>query len=134
MAFKGACLCREITYEVDRLDMPVEHCHCATCRKAHASAYTTTAGVLRSHFRITRGEDLLRSYQSSPGKLRKFCSTCGTHIFAERSLEQHVILRVATLDEDPGKRPEFHIWISHDTEWLDPDCPSYPEWQPGRGD
>jgi ADP-ribosyl-[dinitrogen reductase] hydrolase len=40
---------------------------------------------------------------------------------------------VATLDEDPGKRPEFHIWSSHDAEWLDPRCPSYPEWQPGRG-
>lgn len=131
MAFKGSCLCRQVTYEIDQLDMPVEHCHCLTCQKAHASPYTTTAGVLRSHFRITRGEGLLRSYESSPGKLRRFCGTCGTHIFADRPAQPHVILRVATLDEDPGTRPEFHIWTSHDVSWLDADCPAYAEWQPG---
>ena len=132
MAYTGGCLCGKVTYEADRLDTSIMHCHCTTCRKAHASAYTTTAGVLRNHFRITSGESLLRAYESSPGKLRKFCSSCGTHIFAERASQTHVILRVATLDDDPGHRPEFHIWTSHDVAWLDPDCPSYAGWQPGR--
>lgn len=132
MALKGSCLCGKVTYEVDQLDMPIGHCHCTTCRKAHASPYTTTAGVLRSHFRITGGETMLRAHESSPGKLRTFCSGCGTHVFAERPVQPHIILRVATLDEDPGQRPEFHIWVSHRAAWLDPDCPSFPEWQPGR--
>lgn len=130
MAVNGACLCGQVSYEIDQLDMPVEHCHCKTCRKAHASAYTTTAGVLRGHFRINRGAELLRAFESSPGKLRKFCSNCGTHLFAERPDQPHIILRVATLDENPGKNPEFHIWTSHDVQWLAPECPSYLEWQP----
>ena len=132
MAFKGGCLCRQVTYEIDQLDMPIEHCHCVTCRKAHASAYTTTAGVLREHFRITSGEERLRAYESSPGKLRKFCGICGTHLFAEWPARPHIILRVATLDEDPGGRPLHHIWTSHDVPWLDSGGPPYPEWHPSR--
>lgn len=48
---KGSCLCGAVAYEIDQLDMPIGHCHCHTCRKAHAAAYTSTAGVLREHFR-----------------------------------------------------------------------------------
>ncbi|MBS7700053.1 MAG: GFA family protein [Chelatococcus sp.] len=132
MALSGSCLCGDVTYEIDQIDMPIGHCHCITCRKAHASPFTTTAGVLREHLRIRSGGESLRAYESSPGKLRRFCNKCGTHLFAERPVQQHVILRVATLDQDPGVRPEHHIWTSHDVPWLDPDCPSFPEWQPGR--
>lgn len=42
---KGSCLCGAIEYEVDQLDMPISHCHCRTCRKAHAAAFAPTAGV-----------------------------------------------------------------------------------------
>lgn len=89
---------------------------------------------MREHFRWTAGEDLLRAYESSRGKLRRFCSICGTHLVAERIVEPHVILRVATLDDDPGRRPAVHIWASHDVRWLidEGDVPTYPEWPPGR--
>ena len=89
---------------------------------------------MRAHFRWTAGEDKLRAYESSPGKLRRFCSECGTHLIAERPAQPHVILRVPTLDDDPGLKPVFHIWTSHDVPWLVDDgyIPRYPEWQPGR--
>ena len=135
MSFKGTCLCRAVQYAVDRLDT-LEHCHCRTCRKAHASAYATTAGVLREHFRWIAGEETLRVYESSPGKLRRFCSRCGTHVVDERPAQPpHVFLCVATLDDDPNLRPALHIWTSHDVPWLsdDHELPRYPEWKPGKG-
>ncbi len=134
LGLTGSCLCGVVRYEVDRLDRPIAHCHCRTCRKAHASAFATTAGVLREHFRWLAGGDWLRAFKSSPGKQRWFCSTCGTHLLAERPAQPHVVLRVATLDDDPGARPAMHIWTSHDPPWLrDGDgMPCYPEWQPGR--
>lgn len=90
-------MCGTVRYEVDRLDMPVAHCHCATCRKAHAAACASTAGVMREHFRWTAGEERLSAYEPSPGKLRCFCSACGTHLLAGRLAQLHIILRVATL-------------------------------------
>lgn len=132
--FRGGCLCGAVRYEVDRLDMPVAHCHCRTCRKAHASAFATTAGLLRVHFRWVAGEDLVRGHESSPGKVRRFCSGCGTHLVADRPAQPHVILRVPTLDDDPGLRPTMHIWTSHAVDWLcdPPGIPHYPEWPLGR--
>ena len=76
MSFKGTCLCRAVQYAVDRLDT-LKHRHCRTFRKAHANAYAATAGVPREHFRWIAGEEILRLYESSPGKLPRFCSRCG---------------------------------------------------------
>lgn len=130
---RGSCLCGGIEYEVDRLDMPINHCHCHTCRKAHAAAFASTAGVMREHFRWTRGQEKLSSFESSPGKVRYFCAVCGSHLVAERHVQPHVIIRVASLDEDPGVKPVTHIWTSHDAQWLAyEDVPSFPEWQSDR--
>jgi len=131
---KGSCLCGAVAYEIDRLDGPIGHCHCHTCRKAHAAPFTSTAWVSREHFRWVKGQEWLSSFESSPGKLRRFCSLCGSHLIAERPAQPHVILRVATLDDDPGATPVAHIWTSHDVPWLGyaDDIPAYPKWPPGR--
>ena len=131
---RGSCLCGGITYEVSQLDTPISHCSCQTCRKAHAAAFNTAAGVKHSNFRWVRGQELLKSFESSKGKLRFFCSNCGTHLIAQRTEQEHVVLRVATLDESPQQMPEFHIFKSHEVSWLDyaAEIPAYSEWQPGR--
>jgi ADP-ribosyl-[dinitrogen reductase] hydrolase len=130
MAMKGSCLCKAVVYEVDSLDMPISHCHCSTCQKAHAAAFVATAGVMRENFRWVKGEEARSSFESSKGKHRYFCSQCGSHLMAEREGAPHVILRVATLDGDPDVKPQSHIWLSHDKPWLEyKDVPAYDEWQ-----
>ena len=130
---KGSCLCGAVQYEIDQLG-PIGNCHCHTCRKAHAAAFASTARVNRDHFRWLAGKEKLSSFESSPGKLRHFCSACGSHVMAERPDQAHVILRVATLDDDPGITPSVHIWRSHDAPWLQDSeaTNSYPEWPPDR--
>jgi|SRR5687767_15105906 hypothetical protein len=130
---RGSCLCGSIEYEAAVVG-PIAHCHCRTCRKAHAAAFASTARVDRGHFRWLKGEEQLSSFESSPGKQRYFCSRCGSHLVAERAGQAHLILRVATLNEDPGTRPSMHIWRSHDVSWLldQGDTSSHDEWPPGR--
>jgi hypothetical protein len=115
---QGSCLCKSVTYEVDALSGPIGHCHCQTCRKAHSAAFASTARADRASFRWLSGADILGSFESSPGKLRHFCTRCGTHMMAEWVTKPFVIVRVASLDDDPGVRPERHIWVSHDVPWL----------------
>lgn len=131
---KGSCLCKRIEYEIDQLDSEIEHCSCHTCRKAHAAAFNSAASVRRAHFKWLKGEELLSSYESSPGKLRHFCSSCGSHLIAEKPVQDYIVLRVATLDEDPGIKPAFQIWKSHEAPWLDygAHIPAHPEWEPGH--
>lgn len=131
---RGSCLCKSIEYEATQLDSPIEHCSCRTCRKAHAAAFNTAAGVKHAHFRWLKGEKLLKGYESSPGKTRFFCSNCGTQLVAQLEGRDFLILRVATLDDDPGVTAQFQIWASQEVPWLryGPSVTAYREWEPGH--
>ena len=117
-AVQGSCLCGAVRYQVRAWAGPIAHCHCHTCRKAHAAAFASTARVARDDFVWLSGQDVLRAYESSPGKLRHFCGQCGSQLMAEWVDQAQVIVRVATLDGDPGLRPVMHIWTTHDVPWL----------------
>jgi ADP-ribosyl-[dinitrogen reductase] hydrolase len=133
-AMKGSCLCGAVQYEIDQLDMPILHCHCQSCRKAHSATFAPTAGVFHEHFRWIAGKEKLTPYESSPGKTRYFCSVCGSQIIAQRDGRPNVLLRIATLDEDPEQPISMHIWCSHEVPWLQDkaDTKSFPEFEPGR--
>jgi hypothetical protein len=125
----GSCLCGAVAYEVDAGPGPIVHCHCETCRKTHGSAFSSISNVPREAFRWTRGEDLLSVFESSPGKLRRFCSRCGSHIVSDRSGQPTVILRLGCLDTPIADTPKFHIWRSDGASWYDPKLllPEFPE-------
>lgn len=132
----GSCLCGQVGYAVLQLDSPIGHCSCRTCRKAHAAAFNSYASVRLEHFQWLRGKELLKSFESSPGKRRVFCGNCGTQLVAMDARDsESVVLRVATLDEDPGQTPQEHIWASHEVPWLayGPMVHAYPERAPEHG-
>ncbi|MGQ3099881.1 MAG: GFA family protein [Sphingopyxis solisilvae] len=118
MLIRGSCLCRSVQYEIDGLASPIGFCHCHTCQKAHAAAAAPTARVRRESFRWLAGEEFVKGFESSPGKVRHFCGQCGSHLVAVRRGQDEYILRVGTLDADPEFRPVVHIWTSHDVPWL----------------
>lgn len=131
MAVEGSCLCGGVRYEVDELASPIGFCHCLTCQKAHSSACVPTARIEPAHFRWLQGHELLKGFESSPGKIRQFCIQCGSHILAIKDGQDQWILRVATLDGDPDERPAVHIWTSHDVPWLSTaNLPTFPEGLP----
>jgi hypothetical protein len=124
----GSCLCGGVAYEVDAPPGPIVHCHCSTCRKAHGSAFSSVMSVPRERFRWTKGEDLLAGFESSPGKFRRFCTKCGSQIFAERVGQPTVLLRLGCLDTPLTDRPRAHIWRSDGASWFDPrdQIPEFP--------
>jgi hypothetical protein len=95
----GSCLCGAIAFEADSVG-PINFCNCRNCRKASGTAFAANASVPRNAFRWIRGEALLSSYESSPGKVRRFCSRCGSPMSAERpnNLQAPVRVRLGSLD------------------------------------
>jgi hypothetical protein len=116
----GSCLCGAVAYEVDAPVERIVHCHCQTCRKTHGAAFSSVTAVPREKFRWIRGEALLGAYESSPGKFRRFCSCCGSHVMAERVVQPVVLLRLGCLDTPLSDRPQLHIWRSDGASWYDP--------------
>ncbi|MFC1750194.1 GFA family protein [Pseudomonadota bacterium] len=132
MLANGSCLCGGVKYEISDGLGDITHCHCPTCRKAHGAAFSSVAAVDIENFKFTSGKDLLKSYESSPGKTRHFCSNCGSQIYAHRAAQNHYILRLGTLDDAPLMKTKEHIWISQKAAWYDVHAssvlPQYDEW------
>jgi len=125
----GSCLCGSVAYAVDAPIGPIIHCHCTTCRKAHGAAFSSLSPVPREQFRWIRGAELVASFESSPGKFRRFCPRCGSHLVADRAGQPVVLLRLGCLDTPVTDRPKAHIWRSDGAPWFDPkdQLPELPE-------
>ncbi len=122
----GSCLCSTVAYQADADIQRIAHCHCRTCRKTHGTAFSSVSAGPREKFRWTRGQDNLAAIESSPGKFRRFCSGCGSHVVAERVAQPVVLLRLGCLDTKVADVPQLHIWRSHAAPWYDLK-PAWPE-------
>ncbi len=127
---KGSCLCKGVRYVIDGPLGPISHCHCPSCRKAHAAAFSTVTRVDTNTFSIKSGKELLTSYESSPGKRRYFCSVCSSQIYAYKEGDPHCVVRVGTFDDDPGDRPIRHIFVSEKAPWyvIDEKLQQFEKW------
>ena len=133
---RGSCACGGIRYEVaGELRGPLSHCHCWQCRKHSGASFGTTAAVLTAEFEIVQGADRLAAWESSPGIFRHFATCCGTPIYKSRAALRQVLgLRLGTLDVDPGRRVENHIFVDSKVPWiaLDDGLPAEPGGIPFR--
>ncbi len=129
--YKGSCLCGSIRYEITGELGDYGYCHCKSCRKASGTAHAANSPVDRINFHLLSGTETLREYQSSPGKFRCFCSTCGSPIFAYLASSPEVIrIRLGSLDTPFMKQPTAHTFVADKATWepiLDK-LPQFEEW------
>jgi hypothetical protein len=129
----GSCLCRGVQFTVSGTLPPIVMCHCEQCRKAQGTAFVTNLPVDEGQFAFTRGEDLLSAFESSPGKKRFFCKTCGSPIMSKSTAQPGMVrLRAGTLDGDLDTRPAFHIYTGSKSNWyrITDDLPQHPQRPP----
>ncbi len=120
MPLTGSCLCGAVRFAIHGKLGPAANCHCGTCRKAQGGAFVSNAPVRRKYFELLAGADAITEYQSSPGKWRSFCRTCGSPVWSRRESDPDILrLRLGTIDGDPGRRPLAHIWVSEKAPWFE---------------
>jgi hypothetical protein len=113
-------LCEGVRYEVTGTLAPLGYCHCKQCQRASGSAFAANSTVAKSDLRFVAGEDLLREYESSPGRYRVFCSRCGSPVY-KRVTEQpdSVRIRLGLLDGDPELRARVHVFVASKAPWYE---------------
>jgi hypothetical protein len=121
MTIKGSCLCGAVEYTIAGTPLLLENCHCSMCRKAHGSAYATFAKVGRADFSYTKGADAVVAYQSSPEVTRSFCRQCGAKFTFDwpSAAPDHLWVAAGTFDDDPGMKPECHIFVNSKADWFE---------------
>ena len=128
---KGSCLCGSIRYEIDGELSDFGYCHCRSCRKASGSAHGANVGVAWNNLKLIDPNSYLREFESSPGKLRAFCSNCGSPIYAYlRSSPDLARIRLGTLDTTLGKTAKAHTFVSDKADWdvIEGSLPRFEEW------
>lgn len=105
----GSCLCGRVKFSVGDGGSNMTHCHCSICRRLHGALFATFYDA--SDLRYTRGEDVVERYESSLGFSRSFCRCCGSPLPDEAPDGDGVYVPAGLMDDDPGVRPEAHIFV-----------------------
>ena len=131
---QGSCLCSGIGWEHADDFTRMSHCHCSRCRKAHGAAFATFAAAAAVGLRWLRGRELIQRGEPTPGGVRPFCSRCGSMVATEPA-DGRVLMPAGCLDDDPGIRPERHIFVASKAPWheISDDLPQFDEYPPGLG-
>jgi hypothetical protein len=121
---QGSCLCGGVRFELVRAVGPFELCHCSRCRKASGSAFVAGLGVRREDFRWVQGQDLIQIYEAPireapPAYRTCFCRRCGTLVPDPTDDSPWFEIAAGTLDDDPGLRPDKHIFVEVRSPWFE---------------
>lgn len=118
----GSCLCGTVKYQVVNPAESVLHCHCWMCRKQHGAAFATWAFYPKERFHLLAGAEALQTYISSETVGRTFCRECGGSLFfASPEFPKRpaaVWITAGTLDGDPGRVSDGHIFVSSKADWY----------------
>ncbi|MBA4108391.1 MAG: GFA family protein [Leptothrix sp. (in: Bacteria)] len=132
---RGSCLCGGVTFTVLGDLPPIQVCHCGQCRRAQGTPFVTNIPLDESQVDWHSGISLIQRYESSPGKYRCFCKTCGSPLFSQRtSLPGVLRLRVGTLQGHVKAKVGFHIHDASKANWWtsqdDAQAPRYDQEAP----
>lgn len=116
----GGCLCGAVRYHTEAEPITTRLCWCRVCQFLAAGNAAVNVCLPTAGMTIT-GE--LRDYVSiadSGNRMhRRFCPTCGTHMFSEAESRPHLIfVRVGTLDDPEIAKPAAAIWTAKAPSWA----------------
>lgn len=81
--YEGRCFCGAVALVVSGQPEAMGYCHCESCRSWSASPVNAFTLWRMDAMKVTRGADNIDGYAKTPSSLRKWCRTCGGHLFTE---------------------------------------------------
>jgi len=133
--YTGKCLCGEVEVALKGAISDIIHCHCSLCRKSSGTAFATNGFVKSNDFEVVKGKEKLSSFAFKPGRIRHFCSACGSPVYSENQDDpSRLRLRLGILESDIIERPISHNFVSSQANWedLDAGLPRYDAFEPSR--
>jgi len=118
MTVRGGCLCGGVRYELSAPFRRANFCHCSRCRKHTGAAASVQGRVPREGFTLLSGAELIETYRPQGGMAKAFCRVCGSSLFGGTWPDgPEVSIRLGTLDDDPGIRPQYHSFAADVPPW-----------------
>jgi len=118
MTVRGGCLCGGVRYELTTPFRRANFCHCSRCRKHTGAAASAQGRVAREGFTLLSGAELVETFRPEGGMAKAFCRVCGSSLFGGTWPDgPEVSIRLGTLDDDPGIRPQYHSFAADVPPW-----------------
>lgn len=126
--YTGHCQCGGVRFQIKGELEPIQICHCSQCRRAQGTPFASNIPVSESAFTLLGGVELLKSFESSPGKHRVFCCHCGSPLYSTKDTLPGVLrIRAGLLNEPLATRPGAHIYVGSKANWwsINDDLPQF---------
>jgi len=81
--YRGACFCGAVQFTVTGDPVVMGYCHCDSCRRWSAGPVNAFTLWKPEAVRITEGEEKVGTYNKTPRSYRRFCKSCGGHVYTE---------------------------------------------------
>lgn len=106
--YNGSCFCGAVEFTVTGEPAAMGYCHCESCRRWSAGPVNAFTLWNPDSVRITRGADNIGTYNKTPQSSRKWCKTCGGHVFTDHPPWGLVDVYAAAIPDFPY-RPALHV-------------------------
>jgi hypothetical protein len=99
--YQGSCFCGEVQFTVTGAAAGMGYCHCDSCRVWSAGPVNAFTLWKPEAVRVTRGAHNLGTYGKTPKSHRKWCKTCGGHVFTEHPVLGLIDVYAAVIPDFP---------------------------------
>ncbi len=106
--YKGSCFCGAVQFTVTGEPAAMGYCHCKDCRLWSAGPVNAFTLWKPDQLKVTQGADKIRTHNKTPRSSRKWCATCGGHLFTDHPHWTLVDVYAATIPSLPFK-PGVHV-------------------------
>jgi hypothetical protein len=131
LPLRGRCLCGRVSFEISEPLVSAGYCHCTRCQRRTGTAASASARIAPGSLTVVRGGELVRSYIPDDGWAKDFCGNCGGALWARDPRDEDtLVVRLGTIEGDPGIRPSYHQFVTYVAAWepiRDDGLPRHPE-------
>jgi hypothetical protein len=99
--YRGRCFCGAVQVSVEGDPVATGYCHCESCRTWSASPVNAFTLWHPGAVTVTRGENNIGVFNKTPRSFRKWCKTCGGHLFTEHPEMGLIDVYASTIPDFP---------------------------------
>ena len=100
-SYKGQCFCGAVQLTVRGEPAGMGYCHCASCRSWSAGPVNAFTLWKPEDVKVTQGADNIGTFNKTDRSGRKWCKTCGGHLFTDHPAWNLIDVYAATIPDFP---------------------------------
>lgn len=116
MICNASCLCKAVQFSVDLENLNTAFCHCDDCKKQTSGANNVI--VFEGEI-IFKGQENIKTYDSSAWAERAFCSQCGSNLYSKSKFGSSYSISVGLFQNHYEFTPNMQYFYDKKFGYMD---------------